>query len=429
MRALPIVHLGPPPVLHARASHWYARVPIDLRAAVPPQPEDDDGYSELDGLLNGEETPPGVPPAVSPDAAAKPSPPPLDEEELLSPEQNSPISATTTTATPALHHPLPQAILCAAGYLVHVWVLSRHSLRLPGGLPTVGWDTLAGLLVIAAAMRQRIANGRPALPTWLSRGNAPSDADKEPEEALVADLSGKVSTGKERLQLLISCGGLLVAPLLFSFTKPVVDVLLSLIVLAGAPLNSVRMASARLIVEQTLLYVLLGKVIAARHPKFWSRQWVRWSWRGPWLLPVLGGYAASLSLFNLVEPLNQALLPGLAYLPEGIVAKLANPADRDARSLLLASVAPCVGAPLFEELQSRAFILQALRAVMPLRNALLAQGLLFGAQHLQLGLVLPLSVTGFAWGVMYVYSGNLLVPVLIHALWNARIFLGSYLGV
>ena len=48
---------------------------------------------------------------------------------------------------------------------------------------------------------------------------------------------------------------------------------------------------------------------------------------------------------------------------------------------------------------------------------------------MRLGLLLPLSGTGFFWGVMYVHSGNLLVPTLIHALWNARIFLGSYLGL
>ena len=88
-----------------------------------------------------------------------------------------------------------------------------------------------------------------------------------------------------------------------------------------------------------------------------------------------------------------------------------------------------MGAPIFEELQSRAFILQAFTAVMPISLALIGQGLLFGAQHFQIGLLLPLSVTGYFWGVLYVHSRNLLVPILIHALWNARIFLGSYLGL
>ena len=115
-------------------------------------------------------------------------------------------------------------------------------------------------------------------------------------------------------------------------------------------------------------------------------------------------------------------------MPEGIVAKLANPDDRSVASLLLAAVAPCIGAPIFEELQSRAFILQALTAALPLSGALAISGVLFGAQHLQIGLFLPLSVTGFFWGVLYVHSGNLLVPVLVHALWNARIFLGSFWG-
>jgi len=40
------------------------------------------------------------------------------------------------------------------------------------------------------------------------------------------------------------------------------------------------------------------------------------------------------------------------------VAKLANPADKSAVALLIAAITPCVGAPLYEELQSRAFLLQ-----------------------------------------------------------------------
>ena len=41
------------------------------------------------------------------------------------------------------------------------------------------------------------------------------------------------------------------------------------------------------------------------------------------------------------------------------MAKLANPADKSAMALVLAAITPCVGAPLYEELQSRAFLLQA----------------------------------------------------------------------
>ena len=40
------------------------------------------------------------------------------------------------------------------------------------------------------------------------------------------------------------------------------------------------------------------------------------------------------------------------------MAKLANPADKSAVALLIAAITPCVGAPLYEELQSRAFLLQ-----------------------------------------------------------------------
>jgi len=172
------------------------------------------------------------------------------------------------------------------------------------------------------------------------------------------------------------------------------------------------------------------RLIATRHPDFFDgKTWVRGSWRQPWLIPVLGGYTASLALFNLIEPLNQALFPQLAYDAEGFVSKLANPSDKSAVSLLIAAIAPCIGAPIYEEIQSRAFILQAMTAAAPLRLALPLSGLLFGAQHFQLGLVLPLALTGYFWGVMYVSTGNILVPMLIHALWNGRVFLGSFLGL
>jgi membrane protease YdiL (CAAX protease family) len=443
-------------VVGLRASRHVPLAPLAAPRAAAPRlgaPGDTGADEKLRYLLSGldlldEASPPGLPlpppsppppPAAVEIAEVLPSPPPPTGADALPPPpaaavapappaaEAPPSTSPQQTGTPLLHQPLPQAVLCAAGYLVHVCVLSRRSLRLGGA--ALGWDTVAGLAVLGAAARQRVSNQRAAVPPWLVAGrDAPAAAmAADPEAAELADFSG--APAREKVQLLLTCGLLLVAPLLFSLLAPAFDVLISLLVLLGLPLNATRLLSSRLILEQTALYALLGQLVRMRHPTFFSRAWVRLRVRGPWLAPVLGGYAASLALFNLVEPLNQLLLPHLAYASEGVVAKLANPADRSAASLALAALAPCVGAPLFEELQSRAFILQALTAALPVSLALLVQGVLFGAQHMQVGLLLPLSVTGYVWGALYVNSGNLLVPVLIHALWNARIFLGSYLGL
>ena len=43
--------------------------------------------------------------------------------------------------------------------------------------------------------------------------------------------------------------------------------------------------------------------------------------------------------------------------------------------------------------------------------------------------MLPLAVLGLTWALLYVYSGNLLVTMIVHSMWNARVFLGSLLGV
>jgi membrane protease YdiL (CAAX protease family) len=387
--------------------------PLRLRADTPlPPPEDDDAL-----FANLELTPDAHVPEPPVPQVRGPSAPPMMG-------QRAGTGDATPPKTGLMQHPLPQVVLCAIGYMVHVCVLSRRSVNL--GSVALGWDTAFGVAVLGAAASWRGRQQRPPIPQWLVRGD---ESAMEGENEARTMLDNSKEPAKERTKMLATCGMLLAAPLLFSYVSGPIELILYALVVIGVPLNDVRMMSARLILDQTLLYLLLGKLVHVRHPTFFTRKWVRWSWRGPWLLPVLGGYSASVALFNLVEPINQALLPSLDYLPEGIVAKLANPTDKSAASLALAAVAPCVGAPLFEELQSRAFILQALTSTMSLRNALLLMGFFFGAQHLQVGLVLPLAVTGFFWGVLYVNSRNLLVPILVHALWNGRIFLGSFLGL
>jgi len=41
----------------------------------------------------------------------------------------------------------------------------------------------------------------------------------------------------------------------------------------------------------------------------------------------------------------------------------------------------------------------------------------------------PLAALGFVWAVLYIQSRNLLVTILIHAMWNSRVFLGSLFGL
>ena len=163
-------------------------------------------------------------------------------------------------------------------------------------------------------------------------------------------------------------------------------------------------------------------------------------WRCRWLAWVVGGYFASLLLYNCVDGLSRALLPppppGLtrldaAPLTDGggsssVTARLLHPEGDDRlAALLLGSLAPCASAPIFEEVLYRGFLLPALTRFVPLRLALPLHALVFGLHHRTLAALRPVSALGLLWGVLYVRSANLLVPILIHAMWNSRIFLSS----
>ena len=58
-----------------------------------------------------------------------------------------------------------------------------------------------------------------------------------------------------------------------------------------------------------------------------------------------------------------------------------------------------------------------------------AAGGMFAAHHMSWTTMLPLTTLGLTWAMIYVLSRNLLITVLIHAMWNSRVFLGSLLGL
>ena len=106
-----------------------------------------------------------------------------------------------------------------------------------------------------------------------------------------------------------------------------------------------------------------------------------------------------------------------------------NPENNDLFAMFLGALAPCVSAPWWEEVLYRGFLLPALTLLMPVRAAVPVSGILFSIHHMNIPGALPLAVLGVLWALLYLMSGNLLVPILIHAMWNSRVFLGSFLGV
>ena len=76
----------------------------------------------------------------------------------------------------------------------------------------------------------------------------------------------------------------------------------------------------------------------------------------------------------------------------------------------------------------RGLIYPFLCSVLPMTLATPLSAVVFAAHHARRDLFVPLFTLGLGWAVLYVLSGNLFVPVVVHCMWNSRVFLGSFLG-
>ncbi|KAG7342441.1 CAAX protease self-immunity-domain containing protein [Nitzschia inconspicua] len=157
---------------------------------------------------------------------------------------------------------------------------------------------------------------------------------------------------------------------------------------------------------------------------FFSTQWLWW---------VMGGYFVSAWLVNVTDVINTYVLP-LELLEAventSVVSRLVNPEGQDWLASIVGYVAPCVTAPWWEEILYRAFLLPTL--VLQLggyKRAIFISGILFSVHHASMPAFLPLCVLGWIWAILYTKSRNLWTTIVIHSMWNSRIFLGSWLGV
>ncbi len=92
--------------------------------------------------------------------------------------------------------------------------------------------------------------------------------------------------------------------------------------------------------------------------------------------------------------------------------------DGSAATFSALALSTAVFAPVVEEIIFRGLLFRNLRAQLGVAWAAIASGLIFGAVHLDPERVLPLAGLGAALALLYEWSGSLLVPVVVHGLWN-----------
>jgi membrane protease YdiL (CAAX protease family) len=154
--------------------------------------------------------------------------------------------------------------------------------------------------------------------------------------------------------------------------------------------------------------------------------------RAQWLWWTIGGYFVSSLFFNIADFINQVVLPVtvLEQASNSVVSQLIQPEYNDVIASIAGYIAPCLSAPWWEEVLYRGFLLPAIVLQnIPYHWATVLCGIIFSVHHLSPTGAIPLFILGWTWNVLYVKSGNLQTTILVHAMWNSRVFLGSWLGL
>jgi membrane protease YdiL (CAAX protease family) len=154
--------------------------------------------------------------------------------------------------------------------------------------------------------------------------------------------------------------------------------------------------------------------------------------RHNWLWWTIGGYFVSSWLFNMADAANHYILPAqvLHDAAESVVTQLVQPENNDVWASAIGYIAPCITAPVWEELLYRGFLLAGLTASTGSWHvSCFLQAVLFSAHHMSVTAALPLAVLGWTWAVLYTHSRSLWTVIGVHAMWNSRVFFGSWFGL
>jgi membrane protease YdiL (CAAX protease family) len=128
---------------------------------------------------------------------------------------------------------------------------------------------------------------------------------------------------------------------------------------------------------------------------------------------------ASLPLIALVQAVWRWVLSNVAghELREQMIVELVREADSPVMLALM--VVSVVGlAPVSEELIFRRGIFRYLLQHLSPGTSAWLSGLLFGLIHMEIAAIVPIAVLGYLFARAYHKTGRLLVPILMHAIFN-----------
>eukprot|EP00980_Cylindrotheca_fusiformis_P031113 scaffold25830_cov162-Cylindrotheca_fusiformis.AAC.14 len=350
-----------------------------------------------------------------------------------------------------LRPPVQLAVLLLS-YLLHITVLCQNSIPLPvqlvpnerGHFQTIGLDTLMGIasLGVYQYIRRLQAKTEENLDDTsdVKYSSAANESSTEPIPSLLSTPTLEESPWKNvykskfsRLSSFLAICALFQAYLwtgrfsvwwedtfyyLANFYPMTVAAHRSLCVLFGH-----------------LSWIAIGFAILRSIPRpqsLFRSKWYSQKFNdSQWLWWTIGGYFISSWFFNMADFVNQWVLPLpiLEQAQDSIVTQLISPEFNDWFASVVGYIAPCITAPWWEEVLCRGFLLPALTLQMKYKWAVFWNGVIFAAQHMSSAAFIPLAVFGWTWSVLYAKSGNLLTTILVHTLWNSRVFLGSWLGL
>jgi membrane protease YdiL (CAAX protease family) len=193
-----------------------------------------------------------------------------------------------------------------------------------------------------------------------------------------------------------------------------------LLTLSGAPTHrSPRMRTQDLVACAVLTIGLLLAVAGfLRLRRFDLNSLGGFSKIGFFRTAITGGVLilAAYPLIFLAEVVTQRLLRS-APQKQAIVEMFSESSTLEQRILIIVLAVSL--APLAEEFIFRFFLYGVMKRYFGRVVAVLASALLFAAVHAHLPSFAPLFVLGSCFAIAYEWSGSILVPMMMHALFNA----------